>query len=36
MAKYGFEKYAIDYAKFPDGLDWYLRKELNMHRTVSL
>ena len=30
----GFDGYATDYVSCPDGLYWFLRKELNMHRTV--
>ncbi|KAF8589644.1 P-loop containing nucleoside triphosphate hydrolase protein [Ramaria rubella] len=29
----GFNGYAIDYVECPDGLKWFLMKELNMHRT---
>ncbi|KAJ7493281.1 P-loop containing nucleoside triphosphate hydrolase protein [Mycena galericulata] len=30
----GFDGYAIEYVECPDGLRWYLKKELNMHRTA--
>jgi hypothetical protein len=30
----GFDGYAIDYVNCPEGLKWYLKRELNMHRTV--
>ncbi|KIK95336.1 hypothetical protein PAXRUDRAFT_25548 [Paxillus rubicundulus Ve08.2h10] len=30
----GFDAYAIDKLNCPDGLLWYLKRELNMHRTA--
>ncbi|KAI6034873.1 hypothetical protein F5J12DRAFT_2067 [Pisolithus orientalis] len=30
----GFDAYAIDQIDCPDGLLWYLRREVNMHRTA--
>ncbi|KAJ6466032.1 hypothetical protein C8R47DRAFT_1025431 [Mycena vitilis] len=30
----GFDGYAIDYVECPEGLKWYLKRELNMHRTA--
>ncbi|KAJ7812952.1 hypothetical protein B0H13DRAFT_2143472 [Mycena leptocephala] len=30
----GFDGYAIDYVNCPEGLKWYLKRELNMHRTA--
>ncbi|KAF9226823.1 P-loop containing nucleoside triphosphate hydrolase protein [Gyrodon lividus] len=30
----GFDAYAIDKINCPDGLLWYLKRELNMHRTA--
>ncbi|EGO27756.1 hypothetical protein SERLADRAFT_354935 [Serpula lacrymans var. lacrymans S7.9] len=34
MASLGFDDYAINYVDCPDGLLWFLKKELNMHRTA--
>ncbi|KAH7912946.1 hypothetical protein BJ138DRAFT_1147123 [Hygrophoropsis aurantiaca] len=34
MARLGFDGYAINYVDCPDGLLWYLKKELNLHRTA--
>ncbi|KDQ64067.1 hypothetical protein JAAARDRAFT_116577 [Jaapia argillacea MUCL 33604] len=34
MRQLNFDGYAIDYVQCPDGLLWYLKKELNMHRTA--
>ncbi|KAJ7181755.1 P-loop containing nucleoside triphosphate hydrolase protein [Mycena crocata] len=31
---HGFDGYAIDYVECPEGLKWYLMRELNMHRTA--
>lgn len=30
----GFDGYAIDYLECPDGMRWFLKRELNMHRMV--
>ncbi|KAJ7773680.1 hypothetical protein DFH07DRAFT_801525 [Mycena maculata] len=30
----GFDGYAIEYVHCPDGMRWYLQRELNMHRTA--
>ncbi|KAF7374118.1 Structural maintenance of chromosomes protein 5 [Mycena sanguinolenta] len=30
----GFDGYAIEYVDCPQGLHWYLKRELNMHRTA--
>jgi hypothetical protein len=30
----GFDGYAIDYVDCPDGLLWFLKRDLNLHRTV--
>ncbi|KAJ7619283.1 P-loop containing nucleoside triphosphate hydrolase protein [Roridomyces roridus] len=30
----GFDGYALDFVECPDGLKWYLQKDLNMHRTA--
>ncbi|KAJ7095537.1 hypothetical protein C8R44DRAFT_813419 [Mycena epipterygia] len=34
LAQRGFDGYAIDYVDCPEGLKWYLKRELNMHRTA--
>lgn len=34
MKQLGFDGYALDYVSCPDGMLWFLQKELNMHRTV--
>ncbi|KAH7926802.1 P-loop containing nucleoside triphosphate hydrolase protein [Leucogyrophana mollusca] len=34
MQTLAFDGYAIDYVDCPDGLLWYLKKELNLHRTA--
>ncbi|KAF8187572.1 P-loop containing nucleoside triphosphate hydrolase protein [Mycena galopus ATCC 62051] len=34
LAQRGFDGYAIDYVECPEGLRWYLKRELNMHRTA--
>ncbi|KAF7364526.1 Structural maintenance of chromosomes protein 5 [Mycena venus] len=34
LAQWGFDGYAIDYVECPEGLKWYLKRELNMHRTA--
>ncbi|KAJ7180479.1 P-loop containing nucleoside triphosphate hydrolase protein [Mycena filopes] len=30
----GFDGYAIDYVECPEGMRWFLKRELNMHRTA--
>ncbi|KAJ7043397.1 hypothetical protein C8F04DRAFT_1072037 [Mycena alexandri] len=30
----GFDGYAIDYVECPQGMRWFLKRELNMHRTA--
>ncbi|KIJ69821.1 hypothetical protein HYDPIDRAFT_78852 [Hydnomerulius pinastri MD-312] len=34
MKSLGFDAYAIDKLNCPDGLLWYLKREVNMHRTA--
>ncbi|KAJ6469210.1 hypothetical protein C8R47DRAFT_1024336 [Mycena vitilis] len=34
LTERGFDGYAIDYVQCPEGLKWYLKRELNMHRTA--
>ncbi|KAJ7183001.1 hypothetical protein C8R43DRAFT_1145589 [Mycena crocata] len=34
METHGFDGYAIEYVDCPEGLKWYLMRELNMHRTA--
>ncbi|KAJ7241060.1 P-loop containing nucleoside triphosphate hydrolase protein, partial [Mycena haematopus] len=34
LTQRGFDGYAIDYVECPPGLHWYLKRELNMHRTA--
>lgn len=34
LSELGFDGYALDYVNCPDGLRWYLERELNMHRVV--
>lgn len=34
MRSLGFDAYAIDKIDCADGLLWYLKREVNMHRTV--
>ncbi|KAF7351896.1 Structural maintenance of chromosomes protein 5 [Mycena venus] len=34
LAQREFDGYAIDYVECPEGLKWYLKRELNMHRTA--
>lgn len=36
MKQLGFDGYAIQFVAAPQGMMWYLQKDLNMHRTVSL
>ncbi|KAJ7764112.1 P-loop containing nucleoside triphosphate hydrolase protein, partial [Mycena maculata] len=37
LAARGFDGYAIEYVQCPEGMRWFLQRELNMHRTaVSL
>ncbi|EJU06652.1 P-loop containing nucleoside triphosphate hydrolase protein [Dacryopinax primogenitus] len=31
---FGFDGYAINFVEAPDAMHWYLRRELNMHRTL--
>ncbi|KAJ6450163.1 hypothetical protein C8R45DRAFT_883718 [Mycena sanguinolenta] len=34
LVQRGFDGYAIEYVECPQGLHWYLKRELNMHRTA--
>jgi structural maintenance of chromosomes protein 5 len=34
MGQLGFQGYAIEYVDCPDGLMWFLKRDLNLHRTV--
>ncbi|KAG8897958.1 Structural maintenance of chromosomes protein 5, partial [Tulasnella sp. 403] len=34
LREFGFDGYATDFVNAPEGLMWYLKKELNMHRTA--
>jgi hypothetical protein len=34
MASLGFEGYALDYVVCPTGMHWFLKRDLNLHRTV--
>ena len=34
LAQLGFDGYAIEYVDCPQGMYWYLQRELNLHRTV--
>ena len=34
LAEMHFDGYALDYIDYPEGLQWFLRRELNLHRTV--
>jgi hypothetical protein len=36
MTQLGFDGYALDYVDCPQGMRWYLQRELNFHRTVSM
>lgn len=29
-----FDGYAMDYIDVPQGMEWFLKKEINLHRTV--
>lgn len=35
MTELGFDGYALDYIDCPPGMHWWLKRELNLHRTVS-
>lgn len=35
LHNFGFNGFAIDFVECPEGLKWFLVKELNMHRTVG-
>lgn len=34
MQQLGFDGYALDYISCPDGMLWFLQKEINLHRTA--
>jgi structural maintenance of chromosomes protein 5 len=34
MNELGFDGYALNYVDCPDGLLWFLKKDVNLHRTV--
>ncbi|KAJ3504973.1 hypothetical protein NLJ89_g7660 [Agrocybe chaxingu] len=34
LKEQNFDGYALDYLEYPPGLEWYLTKELNLHRTA--
>jgi len=34
LAELHFDGYALDYIDYPEGLQWFLKRELNLHRTV--
>lgn len=35
MASLRFDGYAIDYVDYPAGMEWFLKREVNLHRTVN-
>jgi len=36
MQQYGFDGYALDYIDCPEGIKYFLMKDLNLHRTVCI
>ena len=36
MANLRFDGYAIDYVDYPAGMEWFLKRDINLHRTVKL
>lgn len=34
MSSLGFDGYATDFITAPDALMWFLKKDVNLHRTV--
>lgn len=36
MQQLGFQGYALDFVECPEGLKWFLQRDLQLHRTVSL
>jgi hypothetical protein len=34
MEQLGFQGYAVEYVDCPEGLMWFLKRDLNLHRTV--
>jgi hypothetical protein len=35
MQKMGFDGYALDYVEYPEGMRWFLMRDVNLHRTVN-
>lgn len=35
MANLRFDGYAIDYVDYPAGMEWFLKRDINLHRTVN-
>jgi hypothetical protein len=35
MANLRFDGYAIDYVEYPAGMEWFLKRDINLHRTVN-
>jgi hypothetical protein len=34
LPQFGFDGYALDFVSYPDGMLWYLQKEVGIHRTA--
>jgi structural maintenance of chromosomes protein 5 len=35
MANLRFDGYAIEYVDYPTGMEWFLKRDINLHRTVK-
>jgi hypothetical protein len=36
MQQYGFDGYALNYVDCPEGIKYFLMKEINLHRSVRI